>query len=305
MRHAMPGGIALTLESAKVSGGDSERAVVEELAHGLDRLADIAAELGGGVAQDVDAGGRETGQAEIATEAAVEGGAGNAGRPCARLPEGLGGMHGREVLADIGERSPYRSEGGTGQFAAAAHTALAEVAIEGGGIVEGDIAGCEVDDLRSASGCEVDDLGSASGCEDESEDDGEVTSALDGVGDDLEELLNLCSGEAAWCAGARLGAFHRIAGIGFEDIHADEELEEGRDAGETGADGYGGRFAPGEADAMSEGEDILRRDLIGRLMEATEEEAESAVVGVRGCGGSLSGAASRRGRRRGSLPRWS
>ncbi len=36
---------------------------------------------------------------------------------------------------------------------------------------------------------------------------------------------------------------------------------------------------------MGEGEDILRRDLIGRLMEAAEEVAESAVVGVRGAVG--------------------
>ena len=72
------------------------------------------------------------------------------------------------------------------------------------------------------------------------------------------------------------------AGIGLKQIESDEELEEGRDTGETSADGYWGRFTAREADAMSEGEDILRRDLIGRLMEATEEEAESAVVGVRG-----------------------
>ncbi len=38
---AMPGGIALTLESAEVGGGDSERAVIEELADGLHRLADV------------------------------------------------------------------------------------------------------------------------------------------------------------------------------------------------------------------------------------------------------------------------
>ncbi len=31
---------------------------------------------------------------------------------------------------------------------------------------------------------------------------------------------------------------------------------------------------------MSEGEDVLGRDLIGRLMEATEEVAEGAVVGI-------------------------
>ena len=56
---AMPGGITLTLESAEVGGGDSERAVVEELAYGLDRLADVTAELGGGVAEDVQPeGGR-------------------------------------------------------------------------------------------------------------------------------------------------------------------------------------------------------------------------------------------------------
>ena len=57
---AMPGGITLTLESAEVGGGDGERAVIEELAHGLDRLADVAAELGGGVAQDVNARGRQS-----------------------------------------------------------------------------------------------------------------------------------------------------------------------------------------------------------------------------------------------------
>ena len=51
---AMPGGIALTLEPAEIGCGDGERAVIEELAHGLDRLADVATELGGGVAEDMD-----------------------------------------------------------------------------------------------------------------------------------------------------------------------------------------------------------------------------------------------------------
>ena len=32
---------------------------------------------------------------------------------------------------------------------------------------------------------------------------------------------------------------------------------------------------------MGEGEDILRRDLIGRLLEGAEEVTEGAVVGVR------------------------
>ena len=36
---------------------------------------------------------------------------------------------------------------------------------------------------------------------------------------------------------------------------------------------------------MGEAEDVLRRYLIGRLMEATEEVAEGAVVGVRGTEG--------------------
>ena len=44
---------------------------------------------------------------------------------------------------------------------------------------------------------------------------------------------------------------------------------------------------------MGEGEDVLGRDLIGRLLEATEEEAEGAVVGVRGAVGA--GAALLRG----------
>ena len=136
---------------------------------------------------------------------------------------------------------------GAGKFTTAAQTALADVAVEHGGVVEGDIAGLKVDDL-----------GPASAGEDEREDDGQVASALEGIGDDLEELLHLGSGEAAWCAGTRLGALDGVAGIGLKQIESDEELEEGRDAGETGADGYGGRFTAREADAMGEGEDILR-----------------------------------------------
>ena len=60
-----------------------------------------------------------------------------------------------------------------------------------------------------------------------------------------------------------------------------EEMQERRAPTVTG-----GRFTAREADTMGEGEDILRRsDLIGRLIEATEEVAESAVVGVRGAVG--------------------
>ena len=102
---------------------------------------------------------------------------------------------------------PYGSESaGEGQLAPTAHTALAEVAVEHGGVVEGDIAGGEVDDL-----------GSASAGEDESEDDGEVPSALDGVWDDLEEPLHLGCGEAAWGAGTRLGALDGITGVSLHD----------------------------------------------------------------------------------------
>ena len=109
------------------------------------------------------------------------------------------------VLADITKRSPNCRERGSGKLTAAMQTALADVAVEHGRVVEGDIAGGEVDDL-----------GSASAGEDESEDDGEVPSALEGIGDDLEELLHLGCREAAWCAGTRLGALDGIAGIGLE-----------------------------------------------------------------------------------------
>ena len=226
------------------------------------------------MAEEVDARGREAGQAEIAPEAVIEGGAGDALGTGAGLPERLMRLHGREVLADVTKRSTYGRERGAGKFTTTAQTALADVAVEDGRVVEGDIAGGEVDDL-----------GSASAGEDESEDDGQVASALDGVGDDLKKPLNLCSGEAAWGAGTGLGALDGIAGIGLEQIKSDEELEEGRDAGEAGADGYGGRFTAREADAVGEAEDVLRRDLIGRLLERAEEVSEGAVVGVWGAVG--------------------
>ena len=249
--------------------------MIEELAHGLDRLADVTTELGGGVAEDMDARGREAGQAEIAPEAVVEGGAGDAVGACARLPERLGGMHGGEVLADIAERSPYRRERGSGKFTAAAQTALAEVAVEGGGFVEGDIAGCEVDDLRSASAGE-----------DESEDDGEVPSALDGVSGMTWRSCCIWGAERPLGAPGRgLGRSTGSQGLAFTTSMRmrnlkKEEIQERRAPTVTGE---GSR--PRKADAMGEGEDVLRRDLIGRLMEATEEVAEGAVVGVRGAVG--------------------
>ena len=96
-----------------------------------------------------------------------------------------------------------------------------------------------------------------------------------------------------WDAERPLGALGRglgrstgSQGLALRRSSLNEELEEGRDAGEPGADGYWRRFTAREADAVGEGEDVLRAsDLIGRLMEATEEVAESAVVGVWGAVG--------------------
>ena len=116
-------------------------------------------------------------------------------------------MEARSLPTSLRDRRIAESAG-AGKLTTAAHTALAEVAVEGGGVVIDDIADCEVDDL-----------GSASAGEDEREDDGQVAPALEGIGDDLEELLHLGCGEAAWCAGTRLGALDGIAGIGFHDIH--------------------------------------------------------------------------------------
>ena len=65
--------------------------MVEELTDRLDRLADVSTQLGGGVAKEVDARGRETGQAEVATEAVVEGSAGDS------TPAGAGGHTARRT----------------------------------------------------------------------------------------------------------------------------------------------------------------------------------------------------------------
>ena len=222
----------------------------------------------------MDARGRETGLDQIASEAVIEGSAGDAVGTSARLPEGLGGLHGREVLADIGERPNDGGQCRTRQFPAAAHAALADVAVENSGLVKGDIAGGQIEHLRPASAGE-----------DECEDDGEVPPALDGIGDDPKKLLHLCSRETAWGTGTRLGAFHGIAGIGGKQIQPDEELVERRETADTSADGSGRRFTTREADPMGERKDILSRHLIRRLLGRAEEVSESAVVGVRGAVG--------------------
>ena len=66
------------------------------------------------------------------------------------------------------------------------------------------------------------------------------------VRDDLEELL-ADSGDAERPLGAPgrgLGRSTGSQGLALRRSMSDEELEEGRDTGETGADGYGGRFTP-------------------------------------------------------------
>ena len=214
----------------EIGGGDGERAVVEELAHGLDRLADVATELGGGVAEDVHARQREAGLSEVGAEAVVEGGAGDAGGTGARLPEGLaeGCMEERSLPTSASDRT-MAARAGRGSSRRPRTTALAEVAVEHGRDSSiGDIAGCEVDDL-----------GPASGCENESEDDGEVASALEGIGDDLEELLHLGAERPLGAPGRGLGRSTGSQGLALTTSMLNEELEEGRDAGETGADGYG------------------------------------------------------------------
>ena len=77
-----------------------------------------------------------------------------------------------------------------------------------------------------------------------------------------------------------MGRSTGIAGVGIEDIDADEELEEGRDAGEASADGNGRGFTTREADAMGEGEHVLSGYLIRSLLERAEEVTQNAVVGV-------------------------
>ena len=107
---------------------------------------------------------RKAGQAEVATEAVIEGSAGDAVgdlRPPARGTRWVAWKQGPcRHHQEIGV-SP--SQSGSGELTTAAHTALAGIAVEGGGFVEGDVAGGQVDDL-----------GPASAGENESEDDGEV-----------------------------------------------------------------------------------------------------------------------------------
>ena len=82
----MPGRITLPLEPAEIGGGDGERAVIEEMADRLHRLRRRRDGAGGGMAEDIGRRRRETGQAEIAPEAVVEGGAGDALGTGAGLP---------------------------------------------------------------------------------------------------------------------------------------------------------------------------------------------------------------------------
>ena len=85
-RHLRPGPILDALEASQVDRGDRERAVIEEGRHRLDRLTRVAAQLGRGVAQDMQPGRRESGRGQVAPKAAVEGaGASEACAGCCRL----------------------------------------------------------------------------------------------------------------------------------------------------------------------------------------------------------------------------
>ena len=65
-----------------------------------------------------------------------------------------------------------------------------------------------------------------------------------------------------------------VAGVGLDDIHADEEAVEGTEAGDAGADGDGRWLLTGKPGAMGVDKDVLGGYMVGLLSGAPEEVLE-------------------------------
>jgi hypothetical protein len=75
--HFGPAQIFLAFKTTKIGSGDSQRTVIEEPGYILDALPGVSTKLGGGMAKDVEPGGRKP-CLEVAAKPAVEGGASQA-----------------------------------------------------------------------------------------------------------------------------------------------------------------------------------------------------------------------------------
>ncbi len=76
VRDLRPTPVLLSLQPTQVDSGHSQAAVVQEPTHVFHRLPNVPTQLGGRVAKDMDASGRDTGQSEVPLQVAVEGATG-------------------------------------------------------------------------------------------------------------------------------------------------------------------------------------------------------------------------------------
>src|ERR1035437_10034360 len=106
-----------------------ERAVIQELADRLDRLARVTSELGGGVAQDMDAAERHAGRSHVPLEPGVERARRDPRCPRTRLPERLRRLHRGEVPAGVRQRDANGLVGRAGQFPAPEMVTLTNILV--------------------------------------------------------------------------------------------------------------------------------------------------------------------------------
>jgi hypothetical protein len=93
LRHLRPPGVALAFQPSQVDRRHRQRAVIEKSADVLDGLPNVAPEFRSRVAEDVDAGEREIGSLEVASQIPIEGSAGQALRIRRRRPEAVVSRH--------------------------------------------------------------------------------------------------------------------------------------------------------------------------------------------------------------------
>ena len=132
--------------------------------------------------------------------------------------------------------------------------------------------------VREVADDHVQHFGPTASGERQGQDDRAVPQPDRRPGDHAEQLANVVAGQSPRRADLDSRPLQRVARVGGDDVHADQEAVEGTEAGEPGTDRDGRWLLAGGPNAVAPGEDLGASDAIGRLSDGAEEVLQHAAV---------------------------